>query len=189
ASYWAVRNMTSKIGMAIGMVVSASLLASAKDGVMSEELAMRLIFVFGAVMLVIGGISLMLYKEVKYRFNKEFYKFLRIQKESDALLEKINKLSASLKKEKEADKKADLTKEITKLKSLHKESIKEQEECLELSKKKIDASTKKEITHIQNKITHLNKGHHKNKEEKLIRFEKDIKTYNNIRSGMSIKEL
>ena len=177
-AYYAVRNMTSKIAMAFGMIFSGTLI-----GIVEKGLAMRIIFGIGVVMFIFGAITLHFYKEVKYRYNREFFKFIEAEKEE---IELKGKLKTSTEQ-----------KDIDKYKKLIIESKEDQVKYLKISTEKIEYETTKAINEIKFKISKIEnckkgkclKCSEEKKKEKIYLFNSDIKAYNIIRTGMSLKAL
>ena len=163
ATYWAVRNFTSKIAMAIGGGISIALLLLGKSGI-SWGIRAGLLMAAGVSFLSL--ISLSFYKETLYRQTYEFHKFLKYDK-----LVIIGK--EALEKNADSSKIEEIKKEIEKNKKLSKLNFNK-------AQIKIDRISKKEVAQLLVKISKVTD------KKRIAILNEKIKSYNDLRINLEL---
>ena len=182
ATYWAVRNFTSKIAMAIGMGVTIGMLAIGKEQ-LQDAWGVRIGLFFGAISAIFGLVAISFYKEAKFRFNRDFHKYISFEKKAADSLELA-------KKEADEVKKAELTEKAKQYQVLSEKHFK-------ISKLKIDnvSTTMINKNKIKSKALKLKLKTSKNiktkdaLELKILILKNSTKGYNNIRVSVSLNIL
>lgn len=147
ASFYAVRNLTMKMGQAIGMGFGTLFLILGKT--QSNPLGVRLMLAFAGVTSILGFVAMFFYEEIRYRGTKEIHKITNLRNKINYLEDPTKKFKNKINKINEKIKEFEELKKVT----ISEKAPKYEKELVYIEK--VISEYKNDLEKIKNKAASL----------------------------------